>query len=54
MIVREKSCVVGSSVPCEIVFSKAGFAVSERRNRLKLNKINQILFLNHNYKFFQI
>jgi len=53
-IIIEKCCVVGSSVPCERVFSKAGFVISERRNRLKPNKVNQILFLNHNYKLFEM
>ena len=49
-IVKEKCCVVESSVPCERVFSKVGFIISESCNRLKPNKVNQILFLNHNYK----
>lgn len=53
-IVKEKCCVVGSSVPCERVFSKAGFVISERRNRLKPNKVKQILFLNHNYRLFEM
>lgn len=53
-IVREKCCVVGTSVQCERVFSKAGFVLSERRNRLKPKKKNQILILNYNYKLIQL
>lgn len=37
-----------SSVPCEIIFSKAGEIVSQRRSRLKPSTIKQILFLNKN------
>ena len=42
--------VPGSSVPSERLFSKAGQLVSERRNRLKAENIDMILFLNHNIK----
>lgn len=50
ILARKKCCNMATSVPCERVFSKAGFVFNERRNRLKPSKVNQILFLNHNYK----
>lgn len=43
-------CIPGSSVPSDRLFSKAGQLVSERRNRLKPENIDTILFLNHNMK----
>lgn len=50
ILAREKCCAMATSVPCERVFSKAGFVFNERRNCLKPSKVNKILFLNHNYK----
>jgi len=48
ILARKTLCCLGSSVPCERVFSKAGLIVSDRRNRLKSTKIQQLLFLNNN------
>ena len=47
-IAKKYLCVPGSSVPSERLFSKAGQLVSERRNRLKSENIDKMLFLNHN------
>lgn len=47
-IVIKRFCVVGTSVPCERIFSKMGQIVSEKRSRLTSNKISQIIFLNGN------
>lgn len=43
-------CVPGSSTPAERLFSKAGQIVTERRNRLSSEHINELLFINHNNK----
>jgi len=48
ILARKTLCCLGSSVPCERVFSKAGLIVSDRRCRLKPTKIQQLLFLNNN------
>lgn len=50
MLVKEKCCVVATSVPCEHLFSKAGQILSERRTRLGNTKAQQLLFLNVNTK----
>lgn len=47
-LVKRRLCIMATSVPCERIFSKAGQVVSERRSRLSISKISQILFLNHN------
>ncbi|XP_037962432.1 E3 SUMO-protein ligase ZBED1 [Plutella xylostella] len=41
-------CIPATSVPSERLFSKAGYVLSERRNRLSSDKMNEIIFLNHN------
>lgn len=41
--------IVGTSVPSERVFSKAGQLVSERRSRLKPKNVKSIVFLNANH-----
>ncbi|XP_034529273.1 zinc finger BED domain-containing protein 4-like [Notolabrus celidotus] len=41
-------CTPASSVPCERVFSKAGEVVSKKRNRLKPQTVEKMLFLNNN------
>ncbi|XP_046399928.1 E3 SUMO-protein ligase ZBED1-like [Ischnura elegans] len=48
LVMQKRLCIVGSSVPCERVFSKAGNILSERRRSLKPNKLSKILFLNYN------
>lgn len=40
--------MVATSVPCERVFSKAGLLITDRRTRLKPNKVQQIMFLKEN------
>lgn len=42
-------CVPSSSVPCERIFSKAGYTISERRSRLSLKNVEILMFLNSNY-----
>lgn len=41
-------CTPASSVPCERVFSKAGEILSKKRNRLKPNTLEKLVFLNKN------
>lgn len=41
-------CIPATSVPSERVFFRANFIVSERRNRLKPEKVNNIMFLHSN------
>ena len=41
---------VATFVPAERLFSKAGETISQRRNRLKAENVNIILFLNTNLK----
>lgn len=43
---RDYLCIMATSVPSERVFSKAGNIINKKRNRLKPNIVNQILFLN--------
>lgn len=43
-------CLPATSVPSERLFSKAGQVANDRRNRLKSENINNILFLNSNMK----
>ena len=38
-----------SSVPCELVFSKAGIVVSKKGNRLSPGTVEKVIFLNKNY-----
>ncbi|XP_047038385.1 zinc finger BED domain-containing protein 4-like [Helicoverpa zea] len=47
-LVFTKCCVLATSVPCERVFSRAGTMVSERRTRLGVSKVKQLMFLNVN------
>lgn len=47
-LARKTLCCLGTSVPCEHVFSKAGLLISDRRSRLSSNKVEMLLFLNHN------
>jgi len=41
-------CVPSTSVPCERIFSKAGYTISDRRNRLSIKNAESLLFLNSN------
>lgn len=50
-IVQLKMCSVGTSVPCERLFSKAGLIIDEKRTRLSAHKAQQLLFLSVNYTF---
>lgn len=47
-LVCRRLCVVATSVPCERIFSKAGMVLTERRSRLTTDKVEKLLFLNHN------
>ena len=42
-------CVPSTSVPSERIFSKAGYTISERRNRLSTKNTEILIFLNSNY-----
>lgn len=47
-IMKTRVCIMATSVPCERIFSKAGQIVNERRERLKTDKISQVIFLSYN------
>lgn len=47
-IVKQKCCMVATSVPCERLFSKAGNIINERRTRISDKKVNKLLFLKQN------
>lgn len=49
VLARQKLNFVATSVPCERLFSKAGYILNDRRTRLGIRKIQQLLFLNTNY-----
>ncbi|XP_050510130.1 E3 SUMO-protein ligase ZBED1-like isoform X2 [Diabrotica virgifera virgifera] len=51
VIAREKLCAVGSSVPCERLFSEAGEIMNDRRSMLSTRKTQLLIFLNANYKY---
>ncbi|KAL4083712.1 hypothetical protein QTP88_029028 [Uroleucon formosanum] len=48
VLARKMLCCLGSSVPCERVFSKAGLLISDRRSCLNTKKAEMLLFLNQN------
>lgn len=48
-LARKKLNFMATSVPCERLFSKAGNLINERRTRLGVRKVQQLLFLNANY-----
>lgn len=52
-LVQEKCWVLGTSVPCERLFSKAGNILTDRRNRLSANKVSQLLTLNSNSQYIE-
>lgn len=47
-LARNTLCSLGTSVPCERVFSSAGLVLNDRRCRLKSEKVNMLLFLHYN------
>jgi len=47
-LARKMLCALGTSVPCERVFSKAGLLSSYRRCNLSSEKAEMLLFLNQN------
>ncbi|XP_025410795.1 zinc finger BED domain-containing protein 1-like [Sipha flava] len=47
-LVCRRLCIVATSVPCERIFSKAGMVLTERWSRLTIDKVEKLLFLNHN------
>nr|CAI5831000.1 unnamed protein product [Callosobruchus analis] len=50
-LVRSKCCALGTSVPCERIFSKAGNILNERRTRLNYKTLKHLLFINVNNSF---
>ncbi|KAG8238645.1 hypothetical protein J437_LFUL018477 [Ladona fulva] len=42
LVMKRRLCVVGSSVPCERVFSKAGTILCERRRSLKPKRLSKL------------
>lgn len=49
LLAKRTLCCLGTSVPCERVFSKAGLILSDRRCRLKNEKVKMLMFLNYNH-----
>lgn len=49
-VMASRMCVVGTSVPSERIFSKTGQIISEGRNRISINKVRHLVFLNANLK----
>ncbi|XP_025412986.1 zinc finger BED domain-containing protein 4-like [Sipha flava] len=47
-LVCRRLCVVATSVPCERIFSKTDMVLTEKRSRLTTDKVEKLLFLNHN------
>jgi len=50
ILAKNTLCHIGTSVPCERIFSSAGLVLNDCRCRLKSDKVNMILFLNYNLK----
>lgn len=48
ILAKQTLCCLGTSVPCERIFSKAGLILNDRRCRLKSEKVEMLLFLNYN------
>jgi len=46
--VKKRFCIMGTSVPCERIFSKAGQTITKKRSRLTSSKFEQMIFLNFN------
>ncbi|CAH1986951.1 unnamed protein product [Acanthoscelides obtectus] len=47
-IMKTRLCIMATSVPCERIFSKAGQIMNENRERLKTDKISEVVFLSYN------
>lgn len=50
ILTRLKQNALATSVPCERLFSVAGNILSERRTRLGVRKVQQMLFIKENKK----
>lgn len=50
VLAQNTLCHLGTSVPCERVFSSAGLVLNDRRCRLKNEKVSMLLFLHYNSK----
>ncbi|XP_026747001.1 zinc finger BED domain-containing protein 1-like [Trichoplusia ni] len=46
--IMKRHNLVATSVPCERIFSKAGYTLNERRRRLTSKKVSQLLFISCN------
>lgn len=47
-LMKQRLCVVATSVPSERIFSKAGQTLTEKRSNLHGNKVSMLIFLNAN------
>lgn len=47
-LAKKYLAIPATSVPSERLFSKAGYVLSDRRNRLGSQKLDEIMFLNGN------
>nr|CAH7761250.1 unnamed protein product [Callosobruchus chinensis] len=47
-VAKKYLCVPATSVPSERVFSAAGYTISQRRNRLKNDAVDMLIFLKFN------
>jgi len=50
ILVKNSLCHLGTSVPCERIFSSASLVLNDRRCRLKSEKVHMLLFLHYNLK----
>lgn len=50
-LVKEYMNFIGTSVPCERLFSKTGIIINDRRTKLKSVKVTQLVYLNVNYEY---
>ncbi|CAG9782307.1 unnamed protein product [Diatraea saccharalis] len=46
--IQRRLHLVATSVPCERIFSKAGYTMNDRRTQLKSKKLSQLLFISTN------
>ncbi|KAL0808545.1 hypothetical protein ABMA28_012990 [Loxostege sticticalis] len=51
ILARRRLNFLATSVPCERLFSKAGNILNDRRTRLGVRKVQQIIFLNSNFEY---
>lgn len=47
-VMERRLCIVATSVPSEIIFSKTGQIITERRNQISPSKLRHLVFLNVN------